>query len=655
MIKTLDIRSRMLLAALLPLALISILLATVFLLARFGDMQVAYDQRNRAVVRQAAVASEYGLFSGNVPQLQALAVGALQETDVRWVGILNTKGQLLASTGQADQAFSSPMSALEMQGFAPDRRLDWLAQPVFPSTVAIDDLFEKSGVQKSSSPVQLGQVVMVFSRQSVDTRKHDLLLSGGVVGLLSLLFGMALAVLLSRGVIRPITRITQLVERIGQGDFAAVDKLCDPAFARDPLQDLQRHIHLMAKRLSEARFELEQQVELATQALREKKEEAEQANVAKSRFLAAASHDLRQPTHALGLFVSRLAQLPHDRQTGELIGNLDASVRAMQNLLDGLLDISRLEAGAVQVDRRPFALSGLFDQLQQALSAEAADKGLRLRVRPTPLWVMSDATLIYRVLLNLTGNALRYTERGGVLVAARQLASGRVELQVWDSGVGIAPEHQQAVFAEFYQVGNAARDRTKGLGLGLNIVQRTVNLLDHPLTMRSLPGRGTRFTLNLPSAAGPQAQEVEVTKDKVVPDDVRDRCALVVEDDALARSALVGLLVSWGMRVAQARGASDAIECLAQGLVPDVIVSDYRLQEGHNGMQLVQGLRQRLGTATPACLMSGDTDPGLIQAAQAAGLTLLHKPVRPAKLRSLLRHLLMEQADQRGVTGADLS
>lgn len=653
--KRLDIRSRMLLAALLPLALISILLATVFLLARFGDMQAAYDQRNRAVVRQAAVASEYGLFSGNVPQLQALAVGALQETDVRWVGILDAKGRLLASTGQADQAFSLPMSTLEMQGFAADRRLDWLAQPVFPSTVTIDDLFENSGVQKSPSPVQLGQVVMVFSRQSVDTRKQDLLLSGGVIVLLSLMFGMALAVLLSRGVIRPITRITQLVERIGQGDFAAVDKLCDPAFAHDPLQDLQRHIHLMAKRLSEARFELEQQIELATQALREKKDEAEQANVAKSRFLAAASHDLRQPTHALGLFVSRLAQLPHDRQTGELIGNLDASVRAMQNLLDGLLDISRLEAGAVQVDRRPFALSGLFDQLQQALSAEAADKGLRLRVRPTSLWVKSDATLIYRVLLNLTGNALRYTERGGVLVAARQKASGRVELQVWDSGIGIAPEHQQAVFAEFYQVGNAARDRTKGLGLGLNIVQRTVNLLDHPLKMKSRPGRGTRFTLSLPLAVGPRIQEEEIIKDKMTPDDVRERCALVVEDDALARSALVGLLVSWGMRVAQARGASDALECLAQGLVPDVIVSDYRLQEGHNGMQLVQSLRQRLGTPTPACLMSGDTDPGLIQAAQAAGLTLLHKPVRPAKLRSLLRHLLMEQADQRVETGDDLS
>jgi signal transduction histidine kinase/CheY-like chemotaxis protein len=652
--KMLDIRTRLLLAALLPLVLVSTLLATVFLLARFGDMQAAYDQRNRAVVRQAAVASEYGLFSGNAVQLQALATGALQETDVRWVAILDTRGGLLASAGQADQAFPLPMSALEMQGFASDRRLDWLAQPVFPSAFQLDDLFEKDASGQARAPQQLGQVVMVFSRQSVDKRKHDMLLSGGVIVSLGLLFGMALAVVLSRGVIRPITRITQLVERIGQGDFAAVDQLREQPAARGPLHELQRHIHLMAERLSQAHGELEQQVDLATQALREKKEEAEQANLAKSRFLAAASHDLRQPTHALGLFVSRLAQLPHDRQTGELIRNLDASVRAMQNLLDGLLDISRLEARAVQVNRRPFALAALFEQLQKDLIDQATEKGLRLRVRSTQLWVMSDATLIYRVLLNLVGNALRYTDRGGVLVAARQRASGQVELQVWDSGIGIAPEHQKAVFTEFYQVGNAARDRTKGLGLGLNIVQRTVKLLDHPLAMVSRPGKGTRFVLSLPGVMPRREVVEEVSKDSTATDELRGRCVLVVEDDTLARSALVGLLVSWGMHVAQARGPADALDCVAQGMLPDVIVSDYRLQDGHNGLQLLQRLQQQLGQSTPACLMSGDTDPGVIQAAHLAGLTLLYKPVRPAKLRSLLRHLLMHLPDQRA-TGADLS
>lgn len=652
--KTLDIRTRMLLAALLPLTLITTLLAAAFLTVRFDDLQTSYEQHNRSVVRQIALASEYGLFAGNGQQLQALAAGALHEADVRRVVVMNSRGQTLASAGEAGPVPTLAMSASEQQGFIRQAGLDWLVQPVYPSEVQLDDLFEKNAVEADRQPNQLGQVVMVFSRQSVDARKARMLITGGVIGGVGLLFGMALAVFLSRGVIRPITRITRLVERIGRGDFAAADQLSDRDTDHDPLQVLQGHIHLMADRLAQARGELEQQVALATQALREKKDEAEQANLAKSRFLAAASHDLRQPTHALGLFVSRLAQLPHDAQTGALIGNLEASVRAMQNLLDGLLDISRLEARAVQVNKRPFALATLFDQLQQDLSAEAAEKGLRLRLRPTDLWVMSDATLIYRVLLNLVGNALRYTERGGVLVAARRRGSGQVVLQVWDSGIGIAPEHQQAVFAEFYQVGNAARDRTKGLGLGLNIVQRTVNLLSHSLTLASQPGRGTRFTLCLSWVASQPFLADDMARDKAAPDDLAGRSALVVEDDTLACSALAGLLESWGMRVATAHGPVAAMQCLAQGEMPDVIVSDYRLQDGLTGLQLVQQLRQQLGQATPACLMSGDTDPAVIQAVQAAGLTLLHKPVRPAKLRSLLRHLLMAPPGQRP-TGAALS
>ena len=652
--KTLNIRARMLLAALLPLALVSTLLAAVFLTARFDDMQTAYDQRNRSVVRQVALASEYGLFLGNRQQLQTLAAGALHEADVRQVLVLDSRGQTVASVGDSAQLVLPSLGPTEQQGFSSQGRLDWLAQPVFPSDVPLDDLFARNSVGPEQAPTQLGQVVVVFSRQSVDTRKRQMLVTGGAIGALGLLFGMALAVFLSRGVIRPITRITQLVERIGRGDFAAVDKLRDHAAQQDPLQELQSHIRLMAERLALAQGALEQQVALATQALREKKDEAEQANQAKSRFLAAASHDLRQPTHALGLFVSRLAQLPHDARTGELISNLDASVRAMQNLLDGLLDISRLDARAIQVNKRPFALATLFAQLQQDLSDQAAEKGLKLRVRPTDLWVMSDATLVYRVLLNLVGNALRYTERGGVLVAARPRGSGRVALQVWDTGIGIAPEHQQAVFAEFYQVGNTARDRTKGMGLGLNIVQRTANLLDHPLHLNSRLGRGTCFSLSLPLATGEQPPGEELPKERPLADDVSGKWALVVEDDALARSALVGLLESWGMQVAQAQGPADALQCLAQGVIPDVIVSDYRLQEDLNGLQLVERLQLQLSRPAAACLMSGDTDPAVIQAVQAAGLTLLHKPVRPAKLRSLLRHLLMNQRDQR-LAGADRS
>lgn len=220
-----------------------------------------------------------------------------------------------------------------------------------------------------------------------------------------------------------------------------------------------------------------------------------------------------------------------------------------------------------------------------------------------------------------------------------------MQLQVWDSGIGIAPEHQSAVFTEFYQVSNAARDRTKGLGLGLNIVQRTASLLGHPLHLASRLGVGTRFSLTLP-VVGSQVDLVALPQaDKGVPDDLRGVLVLVIEDDELVRCALVTLLGGWGLRVIEAPGFQEARQQVADGAVPDVIISDYRLRDGQDGIAVVQRLRTQLGRSPPACLMSGDTDPGLMQAAQVAGLTLLHKPVRPAKLRSLLRHLVLDQRD----------
>ncbi len=288
----------------------------------------------------------------------------------------------------------------------------------------------------------------------------------------------------------------------------------------------------------------------------------------------------------------------------------------------------------------------------QDLSPAFQEKGLRLRIRPTSLWVLSDATLIYRILLNLVGNALRYTERGGVLVAARGgLSSGQVLLQVWDTGIGIAPEYQQTVFTECFQVANSARDRTKGLGLGLSIVQRTVQLLAHPLNLVSTLGRGTQLSLMLPSACPSIAPVTSVLSTTDSTEDLRNHCVLVIEDDALVRVAMVGLLESWGSHVFQAESYSSACLHLKQGAIPDVIVSDYRLQEGPNGIETIQRLRTLLDQDVPACLMSGDTDPKLIAEAQALGLTLLHKPVRPAKLRSLLRRLLQGQWG----TGDDLS
>ena len=516
-----------------------------------------------------------------------------------------------------------------------------LTQPVYASGLKLDDLYEVSNSLGSEQVVPLGQVVVKFSHQSVNEKKRDILMLGGLISALGLLFGAVLATRLSAGVIRPMMRVSNLIERIGHGDFAAAAKVQAQTPAHDPLHAMQENLLRMSDRLAHVQQDLENQVATVTQALREKMETAELATQAKSRFLAAASHDLRQPIHALGMFVARLAQLSHDAPTRHLIGNLEASVRALQNLLDGLLDISRLESKAVQIKLQRFPVMELFERLDQDLAPIALDKGLRLHIRPCPVWVQSDPVLLYRILLNLVGNALRYTNQGGVVVACRPTGTAsHVKLEVWDSGIGIAPEHQEAVFKEFYQVANPERQRGQGLGLGLNIVQRSCQLLHHPLQLASRPGVGTRLRLTLPVAPRPQEQAVLPLAEAPREQGGHGCAVLVVEDDDLVRDALVGLLQSWGFRVARASGLNDAKQLIQNGFVPELIISDYRLDDAAHGMEVIVQLRQQLARPVPACLISADNDPELLQAAQAAQLSLLRKPVRPAKLRSLINRLL---------------
>ncbi|MBE0472671.1 ATP-binding protein [Rhodoferax sp.] len=642
--KTPDIRLRMLLAALLPVSLLCLLLSGVFLMSRFEDINDSYQSCNRLVARQLALASEFGLFAANQEQLQLIARGALREPDVRWVGIVDREGRMLASAGNSGEPGLPAPSRSAGQDIDDQYLPDVLTQVVYASGLKLDDLYEEPNASNSGQVAPLGQVVVKFSRQSVTEKKRDILMLGGLISVLGLLFGVVLAARLSAGVIRPMMRVSNLIERIGHGDFAVAAQVQANTPANDPLHELQENLMHMANRLADVQQELEHQVATVTQALREKKEEAELATQAKSRFLAAASHDLRQPIHALGMFVARLSQLQHDAPTRQLVDSLEASVRAIQNLLDGLLDISRLEARAVQIRLQDFPLQELFERVGQNLAPVAQDKGLRLRIRPSTLWVRSDAALLYRILLNLVGNALRYTDRGGVLVACRPTADpAQVRIEVWDNGMGIAPEHQQAVFKAFFQVGNPGRQRAGGTGLGLSIVQQSCQLLKHPLQLSSRLGLGTRICLTLPRAA-PEAARADALR----PEPTRQQAAqsdtvLVIEDDDLVRQALVELLQSWGYQVAQAGGLPEAQQALQSGFLPAIIISDYRLNGASHGIEAIATLRQQLGCQVSACLISGDADPALLSAAQAAQLTLLQKPVRPAKLRILLRRLLAAQ------------
>lgn len=632
--------SRMLLAALLPVTLVALTLLGVFLWARLSDVEQANSQRLRSLARQLATASEYDLFSFNLTHLQTLASRALREADVNSVVILNAQGEVLVRAGNSGYV-SLPQLGLQEHS-QPLVRTDTmlLVQPIVGNQLKVDDLLEGQASKTSTASPLLGHVLLESNKETLYWQRRDILLTSLGVTLVCLLFGWFLAIRLGHAVIEPMTNVSRLIERIGKGELSARGDL----LPNDPLRDLLQRINQMAEGLELGRDELEQRIAEATLELRQKKEEAEAATQAKSRFLANASHDLRQPIYALSLFTASLAQLQHDAQTQQLIGRLNEAVQAMQDLLDGLLDLSLLEAGAVQVRLRPFAVTEVFDKLRGNVNLSASASGLRLKIRPSNAWLMSDSTLLQRILLNLVNNALRYTRTGGVLVACRQSRDTQsVCIQVWDTGIGIAPEHLEAIFQEFYQVGNSERGRSKGLGLGLNIVRGTAELLGYSLRVRSRVGQGTRFSLQVPLFLGNHL----LMEPRSVPrplqlndlNDLGGLLLLVIEDDELVRNGLLASLTSWDVVVKLAANLSEALAHLEHGPLPDVILSDYRLPDQENGIQVIEQLRKVAGLPLPACLMSGDTDVLLMQAAKQAGLTLLHKPVRDAKLRSLIRRL----------------
>jgi len=373
---------------------------------------------------------------------------------------------------------------------------------------------------------------------------------------------------------------------------------------------------------------------------------AERANVSKSRFFAAASHDLRQPLHSLGLFAEALKDRVVDPESRKLAQRIGDSIDALDRLFEELLDLSRLDAGTVEVRRRPVALQAVFDRLDSEFRAAAATKGLRLRLVPTALVVDTDPVLLERVLVNLVANAVRYTNAGGVLVAARRRGAV-TRLEVSDTGIGIPPDQRALVFDEFYQVGNPGRDRRQGLGLGLAIVRRLTTLLGHRLALDSVIGRGTRFTLELPLADRPV--DTTPVADAVRSELFEGRRILLVDDEPDILAATATLLDQWGCTVRTALGLSGAIELINAGFSPEALLADLRLGGEHDGVDVVARVRGALGRELPALLISGDAGARDLARVKDSGLLLLTKPVAPARLRSALHALLSEP---RGSGGA---
>ncbi len=414
-------------------------------------------------------------------------------------------------------------------------------------------------------------------------------------------------------------------------------------------------------------LELDQRVALRTQQL-------SQANAAKARFLSAASHDLRQPVMTIGLLVSLLRRQSTDAAaetatatatateadpaaTQRLLDKLHGATQSLESLLNGLMDLSRLDPQLVAPRPQSVALQAVFDAIAQHEQAEADRKGLRLRFRPTPLQVNADPLLLEQALRNLVSNALRYTARGGVLVAARAHGPGGVRLQVWDTGIGIAAPDQARVFEEFVQLGNPGRDRRLGQGLGLSIVQRSATAMGASVSLRSAPGRGSCFTLALararaPGAAGardgaPPPTRVSATP-KVNDQPLRGRCVWVLDNDDELREVLVWRLQAWGAQVrplsslAALQASLDAVAASRQA-PPALLLTDQRLDDG-SGQDAVARFRRAVGAAVPCVVVTGDAAGAPAQALARQGVPVLAKPASDAALLAAVEAALAARA-----------
>ena len=372
------------------------------------------------------------------------------------------------------------------------------------------------------------------------------------------------------------------------------------------------------------------------------KEALAEANRAKTRFLAAASHDLRQPMQAIVLLVESLRERVQEPAPRRIVESINSSVVAMSALLNELLDISKFDAGTVKPRRSVFPMNTLLDRLRVSFGHTAAQKQLTLRIRPSKAVIDTDSVLLYRILVNLLNNALRYTRTGGVLVGCRRRREG-LAIEVWDTGIGIPEDQYEAIFREFHQLANPQRDREQGLGLGLAIVERTARVLGLPLTLRSRVGRGSVFSLLVPYGDPAQIRDSEHTHLSPGLDGLR---LLVIEDERQIRTAMTVLLEGWRCEVlAVASGPEADVALLARPLFsPDAILADYRLPGGEDGVALIGRLRQRYTGAT-GIVISGDIGPEMLMEAERAGCQVLHKPLRPARLRALLGSIKRRQPE----------
>ncbi|HYP67692.1 MAG TPA: hybrid sensor histidine kinase/response regulator [Thiobacillaceae bacterium] len=602
--------------------------------------QQELDDRALHAARLLAASAQYALVSGNHELLNQIAHQELSQTTLAYAGIFEAHGPLQAQNGELPQ---TPSRLLALLADHHAHLLDgvlYRAEPIkLPAVPDPDDFAGVANVPAiAASP--LGHAMVGLSTQPIAAQKNVLLVSAGLLLLAALAATAVFVWRLSNRLTGQIQDVSNAVRRIAQGEFRV--RVTEDTGGE--VGQLERGINRMAQALYEHQTRLEERILEATAKLAEQKDQAERANIAKSKFFAAASHDLRQPLHALVLIVGALKDRIQSPELRSMVDHIEASVDAMEMLFNSLLDLSRLDAGVIEVHAEHFPVACLMERLKKQFVPLALEKGLTLRVHPCEWVVHSDPLLLERILLNLVTNAIRYTDHGGILLGCRR--RGKTLLfQVWDSGQGIPEQQWDTVFQEFVQLSNPERDRSKGLGLGLAIVSRLSKLLDSPVTLKSRVGHGSVFAVQVPLGSAHLAGRAR--QPSVQTGALNIGLAVLIDDEDTILRAMEELFDSWKIDLVASKTPAEAMKVLDEtALKPDVVISDYRLPGDTNGVNVVEAFRSRYGADLPAVILTGDTAPESIQTLNQAGLAVLHKPLRPARLRSLLTHLSQNGVDR---------
>ena len=408
------------------------------------------------------------------------------------------------------------------------------------------------------------------------------------------------------------------------------DMLRAQASSKETAETLERRV---TERTGELEAEVAERRQIEAE-LMDAKIAAEKANLSKTRFLAAASHDLLQPLNAARLFVAALGDRRLALPTRALVSQTSTALDSVEDLLEALLEISRLDAGAIQAEVSDFPLDRLLDTLRVEFAPMARSAGLSLHIEGEPVWVRSDIRLLRRILQNFLSNAVRYTQKGAVRLHC-QMSDDAVEIGVTDTGPGIPPDQQQLIFEEFRRFDN----RQSGKGLGLAIVRRASDMLRHPVTVQSSAGKGATFSIKVP--IGMETADAAHPSDAAGRDrTMRGLTVLVVDNERAIQTGMSSLLGGWGCSVVTAGSFAEAAGQFDAGAAPDIILVDYHLDEAETGDVVIDQLRAHFGVRVPAVMISADRGEALKAQLDAADIPLLNKPVKPAQLRALLRTIL---------------